>query len=97
MKRKRYTKEFKKRAVELLQHRGSRSADEVAEELGVSQGHLFRWRRELGEEAGYKEQLVDTSANEQDEVEKLRRRVRELEQETAFLKKAAAFFAKEIP
>ena len=43
--RKKYDKEFKQKAVELSYARGN--AKEIADELGIDQGLLYRWRKEL--------------------------------------------------
>jgi transposase len=45
-KRKRYSAEFKRHAVELLESQ-DRSGVEVARELGVRQNQLYKWREEL--------------------------------------------------
>lgn len=90
-KRRQYTDEFKSDAVRLLRSRGTRSAEDVAKSIGVSESMLWRWSKTHdggGSKAGA------TSA-EPRETETLRKRVRELEMENALLKKAAAFFAKE--
>jgi transposase len=91
--RKKYTEQYKKDAVRLLKNRGARSAVEIAESVGVSQSMLYRWHQQYAGETG------SSAAEEQEDregVEKLRRRLRELEQENALLKKAAALFAKEV-
>ncbi len=43
--RKKFDKEFKKKAVELSYTRGS--ATEIAEELGIERALLYRWRKEF--------------------------------------------------
>ena len=43
--RKKFDKEFKKKAVELSYARGS--ATEIAEELGIERALLYRWRKEF--------------------------------------------------
>ncbi len=43
--RTRYTKEFKRQAVELLENR-DQSATDLARELGVRQNQLYKWREE---------------------------------------------------
>ena len=45
-KRTRYTQEFKRQAVELLENR-DKPAVELARELGVRQNQLYKWREEL--------------------------------------------------
>ena len=42
--RRKYDSEFKKNAVK-LSYASSKSVREVAEDLGISQGLLFRWRK----------------------------------------------------
>jgi len=92
-KRKKYTDEFKKDAVRLMRNRGTRTVTEVASELGVNGSMLTRWQQEYGAELSG----GPAKAQEQrDDVEKLRRRLRELEMENSLLKKAAALFAKDV-
>jgi transposase len=90
-KRKKYTEEFKKDAVRLMLARGTRTVAEVADGLGVNGHMLHRWHQQYGAEVTGRG-LAEL--NQQD-VEALRRRVRQLEQENALLKKAAALFARE--
>ena len=45
-KRTRYTQEFKRQAVELLENRDKPAVD-LARELGVRQNQLYKWREEL--------------------------------------------------
>ncbi len=91
-KRKQYSEKFKKDAVRLVQSRGTRTVDEVAAGLGVSSSMLHRWQKR------YSASADDTPSAQEDreEVERLRRRLREVEQENAFLKKCAALFAKDV-
>jgi len=86
---KQYTEQFKRDAVSLMENRGSRTIREVAQSLGVSPSMLDRWREKFGDDS--------SAPREQrsEDVEQLRRRLRQLEQENELLKKAAAFFAKE--
>jgi len=65
---------------------------QIARELTVRTEQLRRWRRQLGAVK------PDRAAGSETEAQELRRLRRELEltrQERDFLKKAAAFFAKE--
>ncbi len=91
-KRKQYTDEYKKDAVRLMLGRGQQTVQEVASRLGLNGNQLHRWHKKFGHE------LSGTAATteDRDRTEELRRRNRQLEQENAILKKAAAFFAKEI-
>ena len=89
---KKFTEEFKKEAVRLSEQDG-RSCNEVAADLGISKTSLYRWRCKYGIEAEALEAPEKESLEQ--EVERLRKRVRRLEEERTILKKAAAFFAKE--
>ncbi len=84
---------FKKDAVRRLLARGSKSVAEVAKELGVSPSMLHRWRERFEPEltSGPRQRQ-----GEREEVERLRRELRELQAENALLRKAAALFAKDV-
>jgi transposase len=92
-KRNRYTKEFKAGAVQLVLDRG-RSASDVARSLGVKPNSVQKWVQQARVDRGQgrPDQLT---TDEQAELSRLRKRVKELEIEKAILKKAAALFAKE--
>lgn len=45
-KRTKYTEEFKRQAVEMLENR-DQSATDLARELGVRQNQLYKWREEI--------------------------------------------------
>ena len=86
-KPRRFDEAFKREAVRFLEETG-RPLREVAEELKLSEGVLFRWRKRLG--TGTQEVL---SPSEAAELRRLRREVEILRQERDFLKKATAYFA----
>ena len=91
--RRRFTAEFKARAVERLLE-GGKGLSEVATELGLSPGQLGAWRNEHLA-AGSVEALAARRA-EQAETQRLKREVKRLEEEVEILRKAAAFFARGI-
>ena len=66
---------------------------EVARELGVNETTLGNWVNKYREEHADDEPALELS--ERARLRELERRTRELEMENAFLKKAAAYFAKE--
>lgn len=87
-----YPPEFRREAVRLLETSG-RSIPQVAAELGVSGESLRLWRRQDQLDRGERD---DGLTSEQvDELRKLRRQVRELEQEREILKRAVTFFVRE--
>lgn len=94
MTRRKFKKQFKREAVRLLEL-GDKSPTELAQELGVRRNQLYKWQRQIqlkGDDAfsGAGRRRVDKLS----ELEALKRRVAELEEETAILKKAKAYFAK---
>jgi transposase len=91
-KRKKYSPEFKEEAARLVVD-SSRPIAHVAREIGVHEITLGYWVKAYREKHATSEQPLDTA--ERARLRELERRNRELEMENAFLKKAAAYFAKE--
>ena len=88
-----YTEEIK-RAVVSQHIQEARTIESLAAEYGVSKTTVSKWVARYREEC----QGDPEAKKEYDlmrEVRKLRRKNMELEKENRFLKKAAAFFAKE--
>ena len=89
-----YDETFKKQIVRLRLEEG-RSIRSIMEEYGMSKASIINWGNEFREKC----QNNPESQNEYDsmkEIRKLRKEMEELRKENLFLKKAAAFFAKEI-
>lgn len=93
--RRQYTREFKVEAVRLVVEQ-ERPLAQVARELGVGRNLLQRWKRELGD-AGAAEAFPGPGklSSQDEEIRRLRRELEQSKQENAFLKKAAAYFARE--
>ena len=88
---KRYPKEFKEEAVALVTEQGY-SVPEAAKSLGIGVGLLYTWKAKIEKEkAG-----LSLKEDERDELKRLRREVKNLRMEKEILKKASAFFAKEM-
>ncbi len=93
-KRNRYTKEFKEAAVKLITEQGYQIT-EAARNLGVNANLLGRWKREMLTGQNGSSSSGNTSTL-QSELNLLRRENKRLQMEREILKKAAAFFAKEL-
>jgi transposase len=92
--RRKYTREFKVEAVKLLAG-GELTIAQVARDLGIAAHLLSRWNRELQEEADQAFPGKGRVRPDEAEVDRLRRELRRVEQERDFLRKTAAYFAKE--
>jgi transposase len=89
--RRNYPEDFKRDAVALITEQGY-SIAEAARSLDVGANLLGRWKREY--EAQAKGETLDQ--DEREELKRLRRENRELRMEKEILKKASAYFAKEM-
>ena len=88
---KQYSKEFKEEAVALVTEQGY-SVPEASKSLGIATNMLYKWKEKL--EAQREGQALEE--DEREELKRLRREVKELRMEKEILKKASAFFAKEM-
>jgi transposase len=92
-KRRLFTAEQKADAVRIVEQ-SDKPISQIAKELGISESALRKWVNQTRiDEKGSPQGALTTS--ERQELVQLRRDVKRLEQERAFLKKAAAFFAKD--
>ena len=91
-KRRSFTAEQKADAVRMVREVGNLA--EVARRLDLTESSLARWVKQAEIDEGHGPEGALTT-DERDELRRLRREVRTLEMEREFLKKAAAFFAKE--
>ena len=92
----RYPKEFKLEAIRLL-NAGEKPVAEIARELGVKRTLLYRWRDEYvaKNEKAFKGSGRPKSG-EMSELSRLRQENKALKEERDILKKAAAYFAKDL-
>ena len=90
--RKKYTQEYKDEAVELVISSG-RPIAEIARNLGINEGTLANWVNTAKKSGKLKEKPLDTQ--ERARLKELEEENRRLRMERDFLKKAAAWFAKE--
>ena len=86
--RNRYSPEFKKQVLDRAEQEG---VGTVAKDLGLRESQLYAWRQ--------RRRLEGLSTEEdklqQAELARLKREMARLEEENVFLKKAAAYFAKQ--
>jgi transposase len=90
--RRRYTKEFKLEAVQLVLSKGSK-ASVVARNLGIKPNLLARWVREFKADEEHSFPGLGNS-RESDEVRNLRKELADVKMERDILKKALAIFSK---
>ncbi len=92
-KRRKYTEEFKREAIRLMESRGERTVADVAESLGVAENLLHAWKRTLTDTV--EELRQQRGETPEEELKRLRRENAQLKRDHEILKKAAAFFARE--
>ena len=92
----RYSENFKKEVVRAYMA-GDRSTVEIAADYNIAKSTISEWAKKYGEECQYKHTTAKKDENDSvSEIRRLNQELREKDKEIEFLKKAAAFFAKEI-
>ena len=86
-----FPKEFRRDVVEVARKREA-PVSQVAKDFGISESCLHRWLQLADIEDGVREGSPTESA----EMRELKKRNRLLEQENEILRRAAAFFAKDV-
>jgi len=94
MQKKTYSEEFRLEALRLLETSG-KSAREIEEELDLSKGILYKWRRRY--RVNEAEEKLERSEEREAEaaIRRLERENAILRQERDILKKALSIFSKE--
>ena len=92
-KRKSFSSEFKREAVRLLESSQKPPAD-LARELGVRRNQLYKWKEQLGKRGV--QAFPGSGKRSTDELARLRKELEQIKEERDILKKAAAYFAKEL-
>ena len=93
-----YTPEFKKKIVRVHKEEGGLYKS-ITAEYGVSKASISKWCSEFSKECQSKDLEDPNSSNEMELMKenlRLRKELKGAKNENLFLKKAAAFFAKEI-
>ena len=92
-----YTKEFKLEALRLMENSGRKPSD-IAMELGIRRNQLYKWKEQMT-----KKGVVPTAKKgrpkkeDQSELATIKQELKPVKEENEILKKAAVFFAKELP
>jgi transposase len=92
-KRRTFTKEQKAEAVRLVRTSGE-SLSQVARNLDIGENSLRLWVKQADIDEGKGPEGALTTA-EKEEMRRLKRKLKRVTMERDFLKKAAAYFAKE--
>ena len=97
-RRKRFTREFKLEAVRLLEE-GKKPAADLARELGIRRNQLYKWK-DVVDQKGYDafpgQGKRSGTKSQPSEIARLKQELAQSKEEVEILKKAAAFFAKEL-
>lgn len=91
--RRAFTPEFKAEIVEVCR-RGDRSIGQIAKDFDLTETAVREWLRQADLDAGVRTDGLTTV--EREELARLRRENRRLIEDVEILKRATAFFAKEI-
>ena len=89
-----YDREFKLEAIRMASEEGN-TAVEVERRLGISQGIISRWKKQLKTKADEAFPGTGRLSDSDEEIRRLRRELTRVSQERDILKKATAFFANE--
>jgi transposase len=92
--RKAYSDEFKTEAVRRVQE--GKNAAQVAREMGCDRQNVQSWLKRASQLTGKDPRKNPLKSDERSELEQLRRENERLKLEAEILKKAAAFFAREL-
>lgn len=94
MRGRKYSKEFKIKAIELSNARGN--TKEIAMELGISVALIYRWRRELEQrpDVAFSGNGFKQLTEEQKELEHLGKQLKDVTMERDLLKKTVSIFSK---
>lgn len=95
MQRRKFSREFKLEAVNLVRERGVTVA-QAARDLDIHYSMLRNWVRDFGADPKHAFPGQGQMKPEQLEIDRLRKEVVKLRAERDILKKAAAYFAREV-
>jgi len=91
--RRRFDKEYKQEVVRLVVE-GGRQVSEVARDLDIHQNVIHRWKREYLEDTEHAFPGKGHMKPEEEELQKLKKKLVDVTEERDILKKALAIFSK---
>ncbi len=94
-RRRRYDAEFKLNAIKLANEPG-RTTNGVEKSLGISQGLIGRWRKQLKDNGklAFPGKGIEALTPEQKQIKELEKQLKDTEMERDILKKAVAIFSR---
>ena len=96
--RNQFTREFKVEAVRLLEE-GKKPGAELARELGIKRNQLYKWKEAIAKHKGTAfpgRGRHPATGSQAEEIARLKKELARVQEENDILKKAAAFFAREL-
>lgn len=96
--KKTFSREFKLEAVRLMEE-GKKPPAELARELGLRRNQLYKWKEKMDKQGGSafpgpgRRRGTGSTA---EEISRLKQELAKVKEENEILKKAAAFFAREL-
>ena len=91
----RYSKEFKIEAIRLADE-SDKPVMQIARELGIRQNQIYKWKKQLESEGKVAFPGTGRKAESDPENARLRKELADTKEEVEILKKAAAYFARDI-
>ncbi len=95
-KRQRFTAEFEREAIRLMKT-SAKPAAALARELGVPRNRLYKWAQDAEKKGDQAFLGAGRPKASTDALSVLQRENARLKEENAILKKAAIYFARELP
>ncbi len=94
---KTYTRAFKLEAVRLMET-SDRPSSEIAMELGIRRNQLYKWKEQLSQKGNeaFTRSVGRPKREDQSAMTTLKQENARLKEENEILKKAAAYFAREL-
>ena len=97
-RRQAFSREFKIEAIRLLEE-GKKPAADIARELGIRRNQLYKWKEQRDKQGvaifpgpGKR----SNKGSDSEEIARLKSEMAKVKEENEILKKAAAFFAREL-